>query len=68
MDLSGFVPVGMLLASDDLLKQMVLPPLSVGVSVNGSPYHGESGGKDGELEFKVGEIVALSVDLNNSLS
>ncbi|KAK6014940.1 hypothetical protein OSTOST_19665, partial [Ostertagia ostertagi] len=41
MNLEGLVPVGALLSSVSLLKQLVLPAISLDISVNGVPYLSE---------------------------
>ncbi|PIO71856.1 hypothetical protein TELCIR_06225 [Teladorsagia circumcincta] len=41
MSLEGLVPVGALLSSVSLLKQLVLPAISLDISVNGTPYLSE---------------------------
>ncbi|VDN03575.1 unnamed protein product [Thelazia callipaeda] len=54
--LSGSVPVGPLLSSVSLLKQLVIPIISVHVSVNGIPYLSED-----EVTLGIGEIAELSL-------
>uniref|UniRef100_A0A914WF28 Trafficking protein particle complex subunit 9 n=1 Tax=Plectus sambesii TaxID=2011161 RepID=A0A914WF28_9BILA len=62
LKLEGLVPVGPLLSSVSLLKQLVLPALSIGVSVNDKPYQGQE-----EITLGIGELVSVRVELLNSL-
>ncbi|GMT33613.1 hypothetical protein PFISCL1PPCAC_24910 [Pristionchus fissidentatus] len=61
-ELDGLVPVGALLSSVTLLKQLVLPALSLTLSVNDS-------GRQTEVDVSVGigELVNLRVDIVSSL-
>lgn len=56
--LSGSVPVGPLLSSVSLLKQLVVPVISVQANVNGMPLL-----NDDEITVGIGEIVQLSLSL-----
>uniref|UniRef100_A0A0R3RQZ3 Trafficking protein particle complex subunit 9 n=1 Tax=Elaeophora elaphi TaxID=1147741 RepID=A0A0R3RQZ3_9BILA len=57
-NLSGSVPVGPLLSSVSLLKQLVVPVISVQASVNGTPFL-----SDDEITVGIGEIFELSLSL-----
>ncbi|OZC10117.1 hypothetical protein X798_02707 [Onchocerca flexuosa] len=57
-NLSGSVPVGPLLSSVSLLKQLVVPVISVQASVNGIPLL-----TDDEVTVGIGEIIELSLSL-----
>uniref|UniRef100_A0A8R1TQI6 Uncharacterized protein n=1 Tax=Onchocerca volvulus TaxID=6282 RepID=A0A8R1TQI6_ONCVO len=57
-NLSGSVPVGPLLSSVSLLKQLVVPVISVQASVNGIPFL-----TDDEVTIGIGEIIELSLSL-----
>uniref|UniRef100_A0A915Q411 Trafficking protein particle complex subunit 11 domain-containing protein n=1 Tax=Setaria digitata TaxID=48799 RepID=A0A915Q411_9BILA len=56
--LSGSVPVGPLLSSVSLLKQLVIPVISVQASVNGIPFL-----SDDEVTVGIGEIIELNLSL-----
>ncbi|MFH4983476.1 hypothetical protein AB6A40_010185 [Gnathostoma spinigerum] len=60
--LYGSVPVGPLLSSVTLLKQLVVPAMSIEVGVNGIPYVSED-----EIPVGIGEIVDLNVRLISSM-
>ncbi|VBB30057.1 unnamed protein product, partial [Acanthocheilonema viteae] len=57
-NLSGSVPVGPLLSSVSLLKQLVVPVISVQASVNGILFM-----SDDEIAVGIGEIVDLTLSL-----
>ncbi|MCP9263068.1 hypothetical protein DINM_006420 [Dirofilaria immitis] len=56
--LSGSVPIGPLLSSVSLLKQLVVPVISVQTNINGMPFLA-----DDEVTVDIGEIVELSLTL-----
>uniref|UniRef100_A0A7I4YAL2 N-acetyltransferase domain-containing protein n=1 Tax=Haemonchus contortus TaxID=6289 RepID=A0A7I4YAL2_HAECO len=62
MNLEGLVPVGALLSSVSLLKQLVLPAISLDISVNGTPYLSED-----DISVGIGEIVLIKVAVISSL-
>ncbi|PIO57880.1 hypothetical protein TELCIR_20700 [Teladorsagia circumcincta] len=62
MSLEGLVPVGALLSSVSLLKQLVLPAISLDISVNGTPYLSED-----DISVGIGEIVHIKVAVISSL-
>ncbi|CAG9530714.1 unnamed protein product [Cercopithifilaria johnstoni] len=57
-NLSGSVPVGPLLSSVSLLKQLVVPVISIQASINGMLFL-----SDDEITVGIGEIVELSLSL-----
>ncbi|VDM53436.1 unnamed protein product, partial [Angiostrongylus costaricensis] len=60
--LEGLVPVGALLSSVSLLKQLVLPAISLDISVNGTPYLSED-----DICVGIGEIIHIKVVVISSL-
>ncbi|KJH44881.1 hypothetical protein DICVIV_09073 [Dictyocaulus viviparus] len=62
MNLEGLVPVGALLSSVSLLKQLVLPAISLDISVNGTPYLSED-----DICVGIGEIIQITVVVISSL-
>ncbi|KHN73550.1 Trafficking protein particle complex subunit 9 [Toxocara canis] len=60
--LSGSVPVGPILSSIALLKQLVVPAISIEMSVNGIPYIRED-----DIVVGIGEIVELEIRLISSI-
>ncbi|EYC01315.1 hypothetical protein Y032_0108g36 [Ancylostoma ceylanicum] len=62
MNLEGLVPVGALLSSVSLLKQLVLPAISLDISVNGTPYLSED-----DISVGIGEMVLIKVAVISSL-
>uniref|UniRef100_A0A0K0DIU2 Trafficking protein particle complex subunit 11 n=1 Tax=Angiostrongylus cantonensis TaxID=6313 RepID=A0A0K0DIU2_ANGCA len=62
MNLEGLVPVGALLSSVSLLKQLVLPAISLDISVNGTPYLSED-----DICVGIGEIIHIKVVVISSL-
>ncbi|ETN77677.1 hypothetical protein NECAME_03095, partial [Necator americanus] len=62
MNLEGLVPVGALLSSVSLLKQLVLPAISLDISVNGTPYLSED-----DISVGIGEMILIKVAVISSL-
>ncbi|KAJ1354947.1 hypothetical protein KIN20_012046 [Parelaphostrongylus tenuis] len=62
MNLEGSVPVGALLSSVSLLKQLVLPAISLDISVNGTPYLSED-----DICVGIGELIHIKVVVISSL-
>ncbi|CAI4227391.1 unnamed protein product [Auanema sp. JU1783] len=62
MNLNGLVPVGALLSSVSLLKQLVLPAISLDIAVNGVPYLSED-----DINVGIGEVITLKVAIISSL-
>ncbi|VDP08147.1 unnamed protein product [Heligmosomoides polygyrus] len=62
MNLEGLVPVGALLSSVSLLKQLVLPAISLDIAVNGTPYLSED-----DISVGIGESIHIKVAVISSL-
>lgn len=60
--LEGSVPAGPILSSVSLLKQLVVPAITVEMSVNGTPYLSED-----DVIVGIGEVLNLEVRLISSL-
>uniref|UniRef100_A0A9J2PDJ2 Trafficking protein particle complex subunit 11 domain-containing protein n=1 Tax=Ascaris lumbricoides TaxID=6252 RepID=A0A9J2PDJ2_ASCLU len=61
-ELSGSVPVGPILSSISLLKQLVVPAISIEMSVNGIPYVRED-----DVVVGIGEVLDLELRLISSI-
>ncbi|KAF8384767.1 trpp-9 [Pristionchus pacificus] len=61
-ELEGLVPVGALLSSVALLKQLVLPALSLTLSVDNSGTQTET-----DVSVRIGELIEMRVDVVSSL-
>ncbi|KAK0405748.1 hypothetical protein QR680_018175 [Steinernema hermaphroditum] len=62
MKLEGTVPVGSMLASVSLLKQLVIPTMSVDTTVNGVPYTSED-----DLQIRIGTPTSIGITLLSSM-
>ncbi|TKR82439.1 hypothetical protein L596_016164 [Steinernema carpocapsae] len=62
MKLEGTVPVGSMLASVSLLKQLVIPTMSVDLTVNGTPYTSED-----DLQICIGKPITIGITLLSSM-